>query len=121
MRKADFVSTAVVRMADKAKSVTSQKVFPDGVASISQLKLSSESEKGTYKDDSDVADQVPAGSEPAECIGSGTLSIGNLSFPDALRIPGLNNTLISVVQVCYGGRIEAFIRKEAAILNLTKL
>ena len=61
---------------------------------------------------------MATGDKPVECTGIGTLSVGNLTAPDALHVPGLNDTLISVDKVCNHGRIVVFTRREAIILYL---
>lgn len=92
----------------------------DSGASISMFRESSEADNGTYLAGSDDVVELAAGSTPSECLGTGSLSIVNISLKGSLHVDHLNGTLISVGHICDQGNTVVFTKDDAVILNLTK-
>lgn len=122
IKKMEFGSLVVIQ--STALKITASRcriVYLDSSASVSMFKSPSESTGDSYKKGSDVSVQLAAGNGSAKCIGTGNLVVGNLSINDSMHVTGLNDTLVSVGQVCDDNNIVVFTQKEAIILNLSKL
>ena len=65
--------------------------------------------------------QTAVGSSIGTCVGTGTYQHNNLELKDALYVKNLNQTLISVGDVCDLGKIIVFTSKEALILNNSRV
>lgn len=120
-----FGSLAVIRKGNKAKKLRKpmnlrHSTFLDSGASITMFKLIEEAKKSSYKPGSDDVVQLAAGKDYAKCTGHGTYSSQGLSLPESVHVPTLNDTLISVGQVCDNSQIIVFTAKEAVILKVTQ-
>lgn len=89
----------------------------DSGASTSMFKNKSEVVDETYKSGSTDTVQLEAGESDATCIGKGTISMSGLKLEDSIQVDGLNETLISVGQVCDSEKIVVFTKNEAIIVN----
>lgn len=89
----------------------------DSGASATFFKSKGDVEKGSYSTGSSSSVQLAAGSDHASCLGEGTVSVGDLKLPNSVHVDSLNNTLLSVGQICDQGNLVVFTAKEAVILN----
>lgn len=72
----------------------------DSGASVSMFCSKLEAEKGTYRNGSRNSAALEAGNTPADCIGEGTISLGNMELPDYTHVESLNGALLSEEQIC---------------------
>lgn len=97
-----------------------KKAYLDSEASVSMFKRKKDVDHDSYKPGSDSYIRIAVGGEKVQCLSIGTLKMGKIEVPDAMHVKGLNDTLVSVGQVCDGGHIVVFTKKEAVILDTTK-
>ncbi len=117
-----FGGTAVVKKRHDALQATkneSPRAYLDSGASVSLFKSTKETVPGTYERGSDETVQVAVGSKPIPCAGKGTLLMDSLQIPESLHVDRLNDTLVSVGQICDLGRIIVFMDTQAVILKAT--
>lgn len=94
------------------------KTFLDSGASVSMFRRKREAQEKTYEESYGDTVQLAAGQDEAACIGTGTLILGKMKVQDAVHVKGLNETLVSVGQVCDQDHIVVFTRKNAVILRI---
>lgn len=75
----------------------------------------------TYQRGSKEEIQTAVGSSKTSCVGSGTYQHSKIVIPNALHVKNLNQSLISVGDVCDTGKVVVFTAKEAIILNRSKV
>jgi len=92
----------------------------DSGASRTFFQNTNEAIQGTYKKGSNTNVQLAAGKSGATCMGEGTIQIGPLILKEAVHVKSLNDTLISVPQICDIGKLVVFTKNEAVILNTSK-
>eukprot|EP00171_Calliarthron_tuberculosum_P022539 IDg22539t1 len=121
-KKISFGSTAKLRRNHKARRTKSvprkHRKYLDSGASVTMFKSENEVSSNTYFKGSDDTVQLAAGNEQAKCIGQGTLQLDTLVIKNAALVQQLNDTLVSVGQVCDQGNIVVFTAKQAVILSL---
>jgi len=89
----------------------------DSGASFTFFQKAQQAVPGTYNQGSQEMITLAAGKAKAKCLGTGSISLGNLEIPDALHVEGMNGTLVSVSQICDQDKIVVFTKKEAIILD----
>lgn len=90
----------------------------DSGASTSMFKKPIDAYTGTYRKGSNDVVQLAAGSKPIKCLGTGTLRVNSIELPGSLHVNELNNTLISVGEICDQNKIVAFTKNEGVVLDM---
>ena len=120
--KVEFGSIAVEKPKGRAfsgKLVHNSNTFLDSGASTSMFCSKLEALKNSYCVGSESVVQVATGKDSAKCLGTGTIDINGILI-EGMHIEDLNDTLISVGQVCDKKNIVIFTSTEAVILRCTK-
>lgn len=119
-KKMEFSNIAIINNAYNAKLATYSKIYLDSRASVSLFKSKDECAKESYENGSDVKIQVATGSEQEKCGRKGTLKVNSLSLKDAMHVPSLNDTLLSIGKICDNGNLVVFTKNEAVVVDLSK-
>lgn len=119
-KRLHFSTLAVLSRSRRAHKVSqkSAKTFLDSGASVSMFKKKREVQDNTYQQSHGETVQLAAGQEEAVCVGTGTLNLGKIKVQDAVHVKGLNETLVSVGQVCDQDHIVLFTKKNAVIMRI---
>ena len=62
--------------------------------------------------------QTAVGTSKVSCVGTGTYQHNNIIIPNALHVRNLNQTLISVRDICDTGKVVIFTAKESVVHSL---
>ena len=93
----------------------------DSGASRTMFKDMEDAIRNTYKRGSLETIQTAVGSSRINCVGSGTYQHNNVTIRNALHVKSLNQTLISVGDICDTGKIVVFTAKQAIIIDTPKV
>eukprot|EP00171_Calliarthron_tuberculosum_P019463 IDg19463t1 len=119
-KRLHFSTLAVLSRSRRAHKAVEKanKTFLDSGASVSMFKKKREAQDDTYQQSYGETVQLAAGNEEAACVGTGTLNLGKIKVKDAVHVKGLNETLVSVGQVCDQHHVIVFTKKNAIIMKI---
>eukprot|EP00171_Calliarthron_tuberculosum_P023796 IDg23796t1 len=101
--KIHFASLLVLskrRNARRARQRKAKKVYLDSGASVTMFESKKQALSGSYSEGSNDTVQLAVGDDQAKCLGHGTLALEALQIEKCMHVEDLNDSLVSVGQIC---------------------